>query len=146
MAQPTTLSGTQLYIKIGDGALPEVFAQPCLINTDRGITFTQNGNKVAVPDCDNPDDPAWNEFVAQSVEAAISGAGVMDNVETTVDAYTTWATTKMTKNVQVWLGTIGYWSGAFVLTSFGVTGARGDKIQCTLSLESSGVVAWNAGT
>jgi hypothetical protein len=42
MTAITTLRGTQLYIKVGNGADPEVFAHPCLINTKRGIKFTSS--------------------------------------------------------------------------------------------------------
>lgn len=145
MAKPATLLGTQLFIKVGDEASPEVFTHPCLINSTRGVDFTVNGNKIEVPDCTNPDDPAWMEFVKQSIECAISGAGVMDNVEATIATYFTWLSGSASKNVQVWVGTIGYWSGAFHLTKFSVSGDRGKKIDVAISLDSDGVITWTTG-
>jgi predicted secreted protein len=141
MTQPTTLKGTQLFIKIGDGGDPESFAHHCLINADRGITFRSNTNDVVVPDCDNPDDPAWRELVKDALSVGVTGAGTLDNKLTTIQTYTTWVTSDDAKNLQVWLGTVGYWSGAFKLTEFAITGARGNKAQVSLTLESDGVVS-----
>lgn len=146
MAKPATLLGTQLFIKIGDGASPETFAHPCLINSTRGLDFTVNGNKIEVPDCTSPDDPAWMEFVKQSLECALNGAGVLDNVAATILAYTEMLSNPLPTNVQIWLGTIGHWAGAFHLTKFSVSGDRGQKITCTVGFDSDGAVVWTSGS
>jgi len=145
MAQVNTILGTKVLIKIGNGASPEVFTHPCLINLDRGIQFTANGNKVEVPDCDNPDAPAWIEFVKQTMECALSGAGKLDAVAATISEYSDWLADENSKNVQIWLDTIGYWHGAFQLTAFGVTGTRGNKAEVSLGMESDGPVLWHTG-
>lgn len=141
MAQPATLKGTQLYIKIGDGASPEVFTHPCLINSDRGVVFRSNTNDVIVPDCEEPDDPAWRELVKDVLSAGVTGSGILDNVLATIQAYTTWWKSDTGKNVQIWLGTIGYWQASFKLTEWNPSGARGEKIVSTITLESDGVVS-----
>lgn len=141
MTDIVALRGTRLYIKIGDGASPEVFAHPCLINTKRGIKFTSSSNKVIVPDCDNPEDPAWTEAIKDGLGAAIDGAGTLDNKIATITFYDTWFRDPDPKNVQVWLGTLGYWLGAFQLTSWELSGDRNDNAQATLSLESDGALA-----
>ena len=141
MAPPATLKGTQLYIKVGDGASPEVFSHPCLINAERGIVFRSNTSDIVVPDCANPDDPAWRELVKDALSVGITGAGILDNVLATIQAYTTWMKSDTSKNIQVWLGTLGYWSGAFKLTEWNITGERSNKITSTLTLESDGEVS-----
>lgn len=146
MATPATLRGTQLYLKIGDGASPEVFGHPCLINAERGITFRSTANDIIVPDCTNPDDPAWRELVKDALSVGLTGAGVMDNVLATIQLYDTWWKSADTKNVQIWLGDIGYWEGAFMLTEWGLTGNRGSKVDVTVTIESDGIVeAFTAG-
>jgi hypothetical protein len=146
LAQLTSLRGTALYIKIGDGADPEVFTHPCLINTKRGIQFQSSSNKIITPDCDNPDDPAWTEAIKDSLSATINGAGTLDNKLATVTAYDTWFRSPDPKNVQVWLGTVGYWSGAFNLTNWEINGDRGALADATITLESSGALgAFTAG-
>jgi predicted secreted protein len=139
MAQAATIRGTALYIKVGDGADPEVFTHPCLINTKRGIQFQSSTNKIIVPDCTNPDDPAWTEAIKDSLGATISGAGTLDTAS--VVMFDTWFRSPDPKNVQVWLSTMGHWDGAYNLTNFEVTGDRGALAEVTVTLESSGIIA-----
>lgn len=141
MAQLTSLRGTALYIKVGDAASPEVFAHPCLINTKRGIQFQSSSNKIIVPDCSNPDDPAWTQAIKDSLSATISGAGTLDNVLATIQLYDGWFRGSTQKNVQVWLGAVGKWAGAFDLTNFEITGDRGGLAEVSLTLESYGTIA-----
>ena len=141
MAKPNTLRGTKLYIKVGDGASPEVFSHPCLINAERGITFRSNASDIVVPDCTTPDDPAWRELVKDALSAGVTGAGVLDNVLATIQAYTDWWKGDTAKNVQVWLGTIGRWQAPFKLTEWAITGERTNKINVNLTLESDGEVS-----
>lgn len=138
MAAITKLRGTAVYIKIEDDASPQVFAHPCLINTRRGIKFASSTNKVIVPDCDNPDDPAWSEAIKDALGATIDGAGTLDNKAATISFYDGWFRGKTTKRVQVWLGTIGYWVGDFHLTNWEVSGDRNENAQVAITLESDG--------
>lgn len=140
MAALTELRGTQVYIKVGNGASPEVFAHPCLINTKRGIKFASSTNKVIVPDCDNPEDPAWTDAIKDALSASIDGAGMLDNKIATIQFYDTWFRSKTSRNVQIWLGTVGHWSGAFHLTNWDITGDRHDNAQVSLTLESDGAL------
>lgn len=135
------LRGTQLYIKVGDGASPETFAHPCLINTKRGIKFASSTNKVIVPDCDNPDDPAWSEAIKDALSATIDGAGVLDNKPATITFYDNWFRSPTSKNVQVWLGAVGYFQGAFHLTGWEANGDRNANAEAALTLESDGPIA-----
>lgn len=147
MGLPTTLKGTQLYIKIGDGASPETFTHPCLINAERGFVLRSTTNDIVVPDCTNPDDPAWRQLVKDALSAGVTGAGILDNVLLTIQSYTTWWKQDVAKNVQVWLGTVGYWEVALKLTEWEITGERGNKITSNLTLESDGEVSdFTAGT
>ena len=54
----TTVAFSKVLIKKGDGASPENYAQPCLINGSRAIQITASYSEDVIPDCDNPDDPA----------------------------------------------------------------------------------------
>jgi hypothetical protein len=134
-----TVRGSQLFIKVGDGASPEVFAHPCLINTQRGIQFQSQANKTIVPDCDNPDDPAWTLVTKDQLGATINGSGTLNVAD--VEDYDAWFRSADPKNVEVWLGTKGHWAGSFHCTNFNVTGDRGSFAQVTITLESEGVVA-----
>jgi predicted secreted protein len=142
MAKPTTLSAAKLLIMIGDGAGPEVFTAPCGL-TSRGINFSKETNDTNVPDCDDPDAPAWIERVTVSLSASVSGSGVLAK-----EALGTWKEfffSTATKNCKVMLdgGTgWGHWLGAFHCTTFNVTGELGDKVQVEVELQNDGEIAW----
>lgn len=135
------VKGTQLYIKVGDGASPEVFTHPCLINMKRGIKFQSSANKVIVPDCDNPDDPAWQETFVDGLNISVDGAGKLDAAA--VPTYDTWWRGGEAKNVQVWLGTKGYWSVPMKLPGWSVDGDRNNYCDVSVTMESHGAgSAW----
>lgn len=140
MTAITTLRGTALYIKVEDDASPATYAHPCLINTKRGIKFTSSSNKVITPDCDNPNDPAWQEVIKDALSAAIDGAGKHDNKAATVSFYDAWFRSPTSKSVKVYLGTLGYWKGDFHLTNWEITGDRGDNCDASITLESHGAL------
>jgi predicted secreted protein len=141
MVAITPLRGTQLYIKVGDGSSPEVFAHPCLINTKRGIKFASSTNKVIIPDCDNPEDPAWSEAIKDALSASIDGAGTLDNKAAVISFYDAWFRDVDSRNVRIYLGTMGHWSGAFHLTGWEINGDRNDNAQASISLESDGALS-----
>lgn len=141
MAKPTTASGSKLSVWLGDGASPEVFASPCGLTT-RGINFSATSNDVTVPDCDDPDAPAWVERVVESLQAGVSGSGVL-----ALEAQSTWEDFffgGVAKNCRVVIdwgagGTRRY-DGAFICTGFNITGARGSKIEVEIALQSDGEI------
>lgn len=146
MATVKTMNGTQLLIQIGDGASPETFSQDCLINTERGIAFQVDTNEFVVPDCTNPDDPAWKEVTKDGLSGQITGSGMLHTPS--VKSFFAWLASKDTKNGRVLLNGVllanggGYWAGAWHLTAFEVTGNRNEKSTCSITLMSSGVVTW----
>lgn len=140
MTAISALRGTQLYIKVEDDASPAVFTHPCLINTKRGIKFTASTNKVIIPDCDNPDDPAWQQAMKDALSAAIDGAGKLDNKAATISFYDAWFRSKSAKMVRVYLGAVGYWQGAFQLTGWEISGDRGENCDASVTLESDGAM------
>jgi hypothetical protein len=148
MATVKYLSGTQLLVQIGDGASPEVFSADCLINTDRGISFESETNRQVIPDCDNPDDPAWSVMDKDGLSATISGSGMLHTPS--VSEWFDWYNGNDGKNVRVLLNGVtlanggGHWAGSFKLTAFEVTGARNEKSQVSVTLESDGPVTWVA--
>ncbi|MFN3746703.1 MAG: phage tail tube protein [Hyphomicrobiaceae bacterium] len=149
MAQVQTLNGTQLLVQVGDGADPEVFAHDCLINTDRGIQFSADQNRQVVPDCEDPDTPAWSELSLDGLSAVINGAGMLHTPS--VAGWFAWFTSGASKNVRVRVNAAaaaggGYWAGRFKLTDFEVTGARNEKSTVSVTLGSDGPVAWVAAT
>ena len=147
MADVGIIEGEKLLIQIGNGAVPEVFTHPCLINTTRGITFVTNMTETEVPDCDAPSQPAKIVRKARSWDFTITGAGIVD--KTSVLAYIQWMDTAAAKNVKIRqdeTGANGGWTGTgkVLLKDFAITGERGDYQEVTLTLVPAGVFTWAA--
>lgn len=141
MAQVNKLSGTQLYVKIETAPASGTFTHPCLINAKRGLQFSSNAGKIIIPDCDNPEDPAWEEVLKDGLSCTITGAGKLDNVLATIQFYDAWFQSDNAKNVQAWLGAVGKWAGAFKLSQWSIEGERKQYVDVSLTLMSTGVVA-----
>lgn len=145
MAQPTVLSGTKLWILVGDGKTPEVFAQPCGLTT-RGIVFSASTNSTLIPDCDDPEAPAWEAKDVNALSAQVSGTGVMA-VES-FDTWNEWFQQAELRNCQITLDdpTLGHWEGEFILSSLRYGGQRGQKVTLDITLDNSGAVPWVPNT
>ena len=145
MAKPTTVNASKMIIKVGDGATPtEVFTAPCGMTT-KGINFTKDVNEVNVPDCADPDAPAWKERAVVAMSAEISENGILD-----MESLDTWQDLLddgLSRNFQIWLDVPaaehgGHWDGKFLLTGFNVTGEQGNKVQVAITTQSDGPVVW----
>jgi hypothetical protein len=147
MADVGIIEGEKLLILIGDGAQPEVFTHPCLINTTRGITFVTNMTETEVPDCASPATPAKIVRKAKSIDFSVTGAGKVD--KTSVLAYIQWLNAAVAKNAKItqsetapnggWVGT-----GKLLLKDFAITGDRGDYQEVSLTLVPAGTFTWAA--
>ena len=67
MAQPTTFSFGKGTIEVGDGETPEVFSKVCGFNSIE-MSLKKDTNDTTVPDCDDPDAPAWKQRDVTSIE------------------------------------------------------------------------------
>ncbi len=141
MAQPTVLAGTKLLILVGDGNSPEVFAQPCGLTT-RGIAFTASTNSTLIPDCDDPELPAWEAKDVNSISAQVTGNGVMA-VES-FDTWNDWFQSAAARTCQIHLNDpgLGRWQGDFILTALRYGGQRGQKVTVDITLDNTGSVPW----
>ena len=149
MAPVASMRGTKLLVQIGDGASPETFAHDCLINGARGISFQSDTNEDIVPDCDNPDDPAWKEVTKDGLSATITGAGILHT--SSVEEWWDWFNSDDAKNVRVNVNVGsaaggGYWAGAVKLTAMEVTGERNAMATVSVTLMSTGALTWTDAT
>lgn len=145
MAKPTTLIGTHLYVKLGDGADPEVFTHPVMINTDRGFQLQSSGQSDMVYDPTEPDAPVWEDYYKTSMSAQITGSGVLDLAS--LSTFFDWHASDEAKNVQVWFGDANsdHIDGPFKLTDFQVTapGGTGRKTATvSITLKSAGPLVY----
>ena len=137
MTQATTYPFSKFLVKIGDGATPEVFTDPCGLTT-KGFTRTANMNDTNIPDCDDPDAPSWLGRDVVSYQAAIAGSGVV--AEESREVWEDWWNAGETRNVRIELNTVAAWIMPAKISEFGITADRGNKVQMSVSLVSDGAV------
>ncbi len=146
MAKPITSRASQLLIKLGDGATPELFTAPCGLNT-KGINFSKEMNDTPVPDCDDPDAPAWTERAVTTLSAQVSGDGILSMAD--LDTWWEFNTSTISRSAQVIIAVDapnaslgGQWEGKFLMSSFNVTGEQGNKVQIAVDMLSDGEIVW----
>lgn len=145
MAQAKSIRFAGQLMMLGNGAEPdEVFNAPCGF-TSLSLTVNIETNSTNVPDCDDPDLPAWLESDEVSKQMQLSGNGVMDR-----DALIIWREWLMTggeKNVR-WFttGTAaqggGYWEAPGILSTYEETGERGQRWQLNIGITLNGAPTW----
>lgn len=141
--------GVQLLLKVGDGASPEVYTAFCSINAARGITFSSAVNDFSIPDCTDPDLIAWIAREKSSLSVAVSGAGILNTPD--IDDFFNWWSSRLSKSCTITIdvgASLGgqVFTGDFHLTDFAITGDRGAKMECSITLASDGEVTMTADT
>ena len=139
MTAATTYSFSKFLIKVGDGASPEVFTDPCGLTT-RGFTRAANMNDTNIPDCDDPDAPSWLGREVVSYHGEIAGSGVV--AQESFQTWEDWWTAAETRNVQIELGSPPEygWIMPAKLSSFVINANRGEKVSMTVAIVSDGAV------
>ena len=145
MAKPTTARGTKLRILMGDDSDPIVYTAYCGL-TAKTIRFQSQTNDFYVPDCDNPDDPAWREIVKSGRSVSIQGQGLLDTKDALPrmqDAYNSDLPVPMKVELNIpALSGGGAWVGEFMCTQLEITGNDADLVQANITLESNGEIEW----
>jgi hypothetical protein len=145
--QVAAINSSKLLIRLGDGDSPEVFSHPCMINTERGITFSSAPTESLVPYCPPDEDlPGWIEREGDALTASITGAGIFNAELTDIEQFIDWYEGQTSKNLQVVVNTLGYYTGAWVLTEYTINGpGRREKVTFNATIMSDGPITWNAG-
>lgn len=141
MSRPTTLRGTKLLLKLGNGATPEMFTSPCALNA-KSFGRTATTNDFNVGDCDNPDDPTWVERVKSALSSTITGSGTL--AQEFLDRWEDLYEGADSAHVQVILDyAVGprTYQGSYHLTTLNITGNDGELCQVEIELQSDGEVA-----
>lgn len=152
MAQPTVIPGTKLLILVGTGGdspgSPDVFGEPCGLTT-KAFDLTAATNTTLIPDCANPDLPAWEAKDVNSLAAEATGSGVM-----AVESFHTWmdwflGATERQCRIQLVSPaalplSLGYFQGAFILSKLTYNGTRGQKVNIDVTLSNNGALIFVA--
>ncbi|MEN6535649.1 MAG: phage tail tube protein [Bryobacteraceae bacterium] len=141
MAQPEVIAGTKLLLLVGDGASPEVFGEPCGLTT-KAFDLSASTNTTLIPDCDDPEAPAWEATDINALSGSATGNGVMAVASFAI--WNDWFMSATGKNMQIKLdhASLGYYSGSFKLTGFKLSGTRGNKVLVDVTIKNDGAVIW----
>ena len=149
MAKPKTYVGSSVAIFLEDPATPGQFLRPCGL-TSHTATFTKNTQEVLVPDCDDPELPAWVGRGVESLDFSATGTGIL--AAEAVDAWWEAFNTTESINARIYIGkptdTLNgrYWEGAVHLTSLEIGGERGQPASASVSLVSDGELIFSQVT
>ena len=129
--------GSQILVKVGNGASPEVFAHANIINMERGITFSTEVAVDQLPDLADQSLPAQTHRRIIATDVVINGSGKLpagDSLE-----WVEWWNTGAVKNLQI---TDGHFlvTGPFVLENFNPSGDRTALVECSVTLSQAGPV------
>lgn len=146
MALAKTLRFAQQSLLLSDGETPAVFSAPCGFTT-LNLTVNIETNTTNVPDCEDPDLPAWLVSDEVSKQMVLGGNGVLDT-----DAMQTWRDWLLEggeKDVR-WMtdGTAvnggGYFQAPGILTTYEETGERGQRWQVNVGITLNGKPSFTA--
>jgi hypothetical protein len=146
MAKPTTSAFSTFLIQIESDDSPGIFAAPCGLTT-KGFNQTANAQETSVPDCDDPDAPAFVERAVDTISAEITGSGVLAK-EAHENVWQPMFVGAVSKNCRIYpFGlTGGYYEGLFLLTQYNNTVQRGQKVNVDITLSSDGEYTWTPGS
>lgn len=136
----TAQKGSDLVVKIGDGASPEVFTNFAGLRTK---SMDVNAETVDITNSDSTS--KWRELLAGAgiKSMAVSGSGVFLDaaVDTTLQ---TELFAQTHPNFQVVVPDFGTFEGAFQLSSRRISADHNAEVQYEFQLESAGVIAFTA--
>lgn len=130
MALARTLKFGEQLLLWGDGGSPETFTPLCGF-TSLELTVNIETNSTNIPDCDDPDLPAWLKSSEVSKQMQLGGSGVIDT--NALNAFKQWIMEGGERNFR-WLTdgdehseSNGYWEAPGILSAYGQTGERGTE-------------------
>lgn len=145
MAQAKTLKFSDQLMMVGDGAEPtEAFTAPCGFES-LSMTVNIETNTTNIPDCEDPDLPAWLSSDEVSKQMVLAGEGVLDTDANKM--WRDWLLEGGEKTIRwVTKGTAanggGYFEAPGILTTFEESGQRGNRWANNIGVTLNGKPTW----
>ena len=145
MAKPVTVKFGKFFVRLSDGETPPNFVAPCGF-TSKSYTENVSLGETNIPDCDDPDAPGWIERDTQSISATISGSGVLAKESVPIWRAARGTSVECEVELEYPGGDKDIWTGKFILDSFEVTGAQGERVQVSVTMQSDGEITYERST
>lgn len=138
MASPKTIKFGKFAVMLGTPGANPVYTAPCGFNS-KSLTLSKELNDITIPDCDNPDAPAWIGRDVASMSAAISGEGVVAEsaLPTWLLAYESSEPVPV-KVIMTGSATTYSFTGKMHVASLAFEAALGERVMLTVDLQSDG--------
>lgn len=138
MAAPTTAKFGKFRVLLGDGASPQAYVAPCGF-TSKSLVLSKNLQEINLPDCDDPDAPAWVGRDVQSLSAAINGEGVLaaESAPTWMDAFE--STDSISVKIEIEFEALTYvYTGLMHIAEMTLGAEQGGRVTNNVSMQSDG--------
>lgn len=138
MAQPNYFKGNDILVKIEDPVTAGTYVASCMINTDRSFTLQAETQSQFIPDCDDPDAPAWRIVDKTGHSATVTGSGIIHRDDMAL--FDEWVLAEASKECMIEVGGVGgrSYTGQFHCTSLEWTGSGKETATCSITLEQTG--------
>lgn len=146
MALPTTSSFAGIILEVEDTPGGGTFtARMCGI-TSKGLDLTAQTSTATVPDCTNPETPAWDITGISSFGGQVTLSGVAATEDEAF--WNQWLDSGASRNMRYRKSGVGYRAGAALLTKLGETvqlKQEGNLVQRSITIQNASAWPWTAG-
>lgn len=133
-----------MFIKIGDGADPEVFVTLCGLNS-RNMTIDGETIDVTTVDCTGSGDKLFRQMMAGTSAMSVSGSGFFESKTQSVILVNSKMTGTAVLNLQIIVPGLGTFEGPFIIDSLGIAGElNGGAVTQELSFSSADTISFTA--
>lgn len=146
MTKPTTKKFSQLIVEIDTSTNgTPAWTAPCGFNA-KALNMTASTSTATLPDCDDPEAPAWEETGVNALAGEVTGSGVMAAENAAL--WEGWLDSGDSKPIRIRIPGVGYRTGNGVLTALGATAqlaSDANRIQRSVTIKNDGPWIWTAG-
>lgn len=137
--------GRLMLIRIGNDATPQVFTVLCGL---RSKTLTINNSEIDVTtaDCTTPGGPLWTEVLNGVKRLNVSGNGYFRDEASEATLNTVAMSASAKENFEIIVPELGTFSGEFHVSNVDYGGEQEDGVTYSLTLGSSGTIAFTAAS
>lgn len=147
MAAPEIKSFKEYILEVGTVANnATTWASMTCGFSQKATTMSAATSTATLPDCDNPENPAWESTGVSSLAAQITGSGVMA-IEAS-PMWDEWFDSGESRPVRRRIPGVGYREGNMVLTSLGESvqlNSDANRVQRSITLKNDGPFTFTSG-
>ena len=139
----TPVAGRLCYLKIGDGADPEVFSYLCGTKSFK-LNIENSTVDTTVPDCTDPSSGLNSQEIYSVQKVSMSVEGLFMDGSTVVDTFLTAIRGRTAINVQAFIDGYGTYEGAAIITSKTLEGEMTSAVDFSVEISFTGTATFTA--